>query len=155
MACRSVEKAEEAAKEIRDATKDVPGAGTVHVVKLDLGSLASVRQCAKELLHNENRINLLVNNAGRIQSLRLRTVQYSNNTQRNHEKLKTIFAGHQSVFSFLYHVAEINTFDMNEENHVSPPWLKIFLYYEVHVCHLVTWKILKVYSRWHKHFSLY
>lgn len=64
MACRSVEKAEAAAKEIHEATKDVPGAGTVHVVKLDLGSLTSVRQCAKELLQNENRINLLVNNAG-------------------------------------------------------------------------------------------
>ncbi|GFG35420.1 hypothetical protein Cfor_07746 [Coptotermes formosanus] len=64
MACRSVEKAEAAAKEIREATKDVPGAGTVHVVKLDLGSLTSVRQCAKELLQNESRINLLVNNAG-------------------------------------------------------------------------------------------
>jgi NAD(P)-dependent dehydrogenase (short-subunit alcohol dehydrogenase family) len=65
MACRSVEKAEEAAKEIREATKDIPGAGTVHVVKLDLGSLASVRQCASELLQTESRINLLVNNAGR------------------------------------------------------------------------------------------
>jgi NAD(P)-dependent dehydrogenase (short-subunit alcohol dehydrogenase family) len=64
MACRNVEKAEEAAKEIRDTTKDVPGAGTVHIVKLDLGSLASVRQCANELLQTENRINLLVNNAG-------------------------------------------------------------------------------------------
>jgi NAD(P)-dependent dehydrogenase (short-subunit alcohol dehydrogenase family) len=60
-----VEEAEEAAKEIREATKDVPGAGTVHIVKLDLGSLASVRQCANELLRTENRINLLVNNAGR------------------------------------------------------------------------------------------
>jgi NAD(P)-dependent dehydrogenase (short-subunit alcohol dehydrogenase family) len=66
MACRSVEKAEAAAKEIHEATKDVPGAGTVHVVKLDLGSLTSVRQCAKELLQNENRINLLVNNAGTV-----------------------------------------------------------------------------------------
>ena len=65
MACRSVEKAEVAAKEIRDATQDVPGAGTVYVVKLDLGSLTSARQCAKELLQAENDIHLLVNNAGR------------------------------------------------------------------------------------------
>jgi len=74
MACRSVEKAEEAAKEIRDATKDLPGAGTVHVVKLDLGSLASVRQCAKELLQTEDRIDLLVNNAGRALGSRRRTI---------------------------------------------------------------------------------
>jgi NAD(P)-dependent dehydrogenase (short-subunit alcohol dehydrogenase family) len=69
-----VENAEAAAKEIRDATKDLPGAGTVHVVKLDLGSLASVRQCAKELLQTESRINLLVNNAGRALGSRRRTV---------------------------------------------------------------------------------
>ena len=74
MACRSVENAEAAAKEIRDATKDLPGAGTVHVVKLDLGSLASVRQCAKELLQTESRINLLVNNAGRALGSRRRTI---------------------------------------------------------------------------------
>jgi NAD(P)-dependent dehydrogenase (short-subunit alcohol dehydrogenase family) len=74
MACRSVENAEAAAKEISDATRDLPGAGTVHVVKLDLGSLASVRQCAKELLQTEGRINLLVNNAGRVLGSRRRTV---------------------------------------------------------------------------------
>jgi NAD(P)-dependent dehydrogenase (short-subunit alcohol dehydrogenase family) len=69
-----VENAEAAAKEIRDATKDLQGAGTVYVVKLDLGSLASVRQCAKELLQTESRINLLVNNAGRAPGSRRRTV---------------------------------------------------------------------------------
>jgi len=69
-----MESAEAAAKEIRDATKELPGAGTVHVVKLDLGSLASVRQCAKELLQTENRINLLVNNAGIALGSRLRNI---------------------------------------------------------------------------------
>ncbi|PNF13961.1 Retinol dehydrogenase 12 [Cryptotermes secundus] len=64
MACRSVDKAEAAAKEIRDVTRDVQGAGTVRVVRLDLGSLASVRQCAQELLKTEDRIHLLINNAG-------------------------------------------------------------------------------------------
>ena len=76
MACRSMENAEAAAKEICDATKDLPGAGTVHVVKLDLGSLASVRQCAKELLQTENHINLLVNNAGRTLGSRRRTFPF-------------------------------------------------------------------------------
>lgn len=64
MACRSVDKAEAAASEIRDATRDVQGAGTVRVVRLDLGSLASVRQCAQELLETEHRVHLLINNAG-------------------------------------------------------------------------------------------
>ncbi|KDR11852.1 retinol dehydrogenase 12-like isoform X1 [Zootermopsis nevadensis] len=64
MACRSVEKAEAAAEQIRGATRDLKGAGAVDVVKLDLGSLTSVRQCADQLLRAEQRVHLLVNNAG-------------------------------------------------------------------------------------------
>ncbi|XP_021933884.1 retinol dehydrogenase 13-like isoform X2 [Zootermopsis nevadensis] len=63
MACRSVEKAEAAAEQIRGATRDLKGAGAVDVVKLDLGSLTSVRQCADQLLRAEQRVHLLVNNA--------------------------------------------------------------------------------------------
>jgi NAD(P)-dependent dehydrogenase (short-subunit alcohol dehydrogenase family) len=89
MACRSVEKAEAAAKEIREATKDVPGAGTVHVVKLDLGSLTSVRQCAKELLQNESRINLLVNNAGIVADSRGRTMVHRHSLTKCYRCLKS------------------------------------------------------------------
>ncbi|GFG29165.1 hypothetical protein Cfor_00228, partial [Coptotermes formosanus] len=64
MACRDVGKAEEAAKDIRRMAEGVEGAGTVEVVCLNLGSLASVRQCAQELLRKEEKIHLLVNNAG-------------------------------------------------------------------------------------------
>lgn len=64
MACRDVAKAEKTAQDIRDATKDVEGAGTVEVVCLNLGSLASVRQCAREILDKTDNIHLLVNNAG-------------------------------------------------------------------------------------------
>lgn len=64
MACRDIGKAEEAAKDIRSLTEGVEGAGTVEVVCLNLGSLASVRQCAQELLRKEEKIQLLVNNAG-------------------------------------------------------------------------------------------
>jgi NAD(P)-dependent dehydrogenase (short-subunit alcohol dehydrogenase family) len=70
MACRSVDKAEAAANEIRDATRDVQGSGTVRVVRLDLGSLASVRHCAQELLETEDQIHLLINNAGTARDLR-------------------------------------------------------------------------------------
>jgi short-subunit dehydrogenase len=35
------------------------------VVKLDLASLASVRQCAQDLLRTETQIHILVNNAGK------------------------------------------------------------------------------------------
>ena len=64
MACRDIGKAEEAAKDIRSLAEGVEGAGTVEVVCLNLGSLASVRQCAQELLRKEEKIQLLVNNAG-------------------------------------------------------------------------------------------
>jgi NAD(P)-dependent dehydrogenase (short-subunit alcohol dehydrogenase family) len=66
MACRDVGKAEEAARDIRKQTEGVEGAGTVEVVSLNLGSLASVRQCAQELLRTEEKIHLLVNNAGTV-----------------------------------------------------------------------------------------
>jgi NAD(P)-dependent dehydrogenase (short-subunit alcohol dehydrogenase family) len=64
MACRDMTKAEEAAKCIRSETEGVEGAGTVETIHLDLASLASVRQCAQELLQKLERIHLLVNNAG-------------------------------------------------------------------------------------------
>merc|ERR1719412_1832737 len=59
MLCRNIEKAEEAAEEIRKATE-----GKVVVHKLDLASLASVRECAEQLGNSLNRIDILINNAG-------------------------------------------------------------------------------------------
>ncbi|XP_078671605.1 retinol dehydrogenase 13-like isoform X1 [Branchiostoma floridae x Branchiostoma belcheri] len=60
LACRSLEKAEEAAKEIRSQT----GNKNVAVHKLDLASLASVRQFAKVINDAEPRLDVLINNAG-------------------------------------------------------------------------------------------
>jgi len=45
--------------------KDTEGAGQLVVMKLDLASLASVRQCAQDLLRTEKQIHILVNNAGK------------------------------------------------------------------------------------------
>jgi len=64
MACRDTAKAEEAARDIRKLTEGVEGAGTVEVVCLNLASLVSVRECAQQLLRTEDKIHLLVNNAG-------------------------------------------------------------------------------------------
>lgn len=36
----------------------------VSIVKLDLASLASVRKCAAEIIKNEPRLDILINNAG-------------------------------------------------------------------------------------------
>nr|CAD7420057.1 unnamed protein product [Timema poppensis] len=64
MACRDLKKSNEAADEIRTRTRSCEGVGQVVVVRLDLASLASVRQCASALLDTEPSIHLLVNNSG-------------------------------------------------------------------------------------------
>jgi len=60
LACRNVENAEAACDEIRRETKN----DKVVAKKLDLSSLASVRQFCKEILKEESRLDILVNNAG-------------------------------------------------------------------------------------------
>lgn len=59
IACRDVEKAESAAKEITSQTN-----GKVSTIKLDLGSIKSIRSAAEELKIKTPKINLLINNAG-------------------------------------------------------------------------------------------
>jgi NAD(P)-dependent dehydrogenase (short-subunit alcohol dehydrogenase family) len=68
MACRDMAKAEEAARDVRKQVEGVEGVGTVEVVCLNLASLASVRQCAQDLLQKLEKIHLLVNNAGTVTS---------------------------------------------------------------------------------------
>ncbi|KAI1886012.1 hypothetical protein AGOR_G00209660 [Albula goreensis] len=60
MACRDLTRAEKAAADIRQST----GNGNVVVRHLDLASLYSVRQFAKEYLVTEERLDILINNAG-------------------------------------------------------------------------------------------
>lgn len=60
MACRDLTRAEQAAKEIRLST----GNGNVVIRHLDLSSLYSVRQFAKDFLDSEDRLDILINNAG-------------------------------------------------------------------------------------------
>ncbi|KAM6910544.1 retinol dehydrogenase 13 [Xenentodon cancila] len=60
MACRDLTRGEQAAAEIRQST----GNGNVVVRHLDLASLYSVQQFAKEFLDTEDRLDVLINNAG-------------------------------------------------------------------------------------------
>jgi protochlorophyllide reductase len=61
LACRNATKAEAAAAQVRA----VAGAPTdVDVLSLDLSSLASIAACAKQVLDREERLDLLINNAG-------------------------------------------------------------------------------------------
>lgn len=60
MACRSVERGEKAALEVRKRS----GNNDVVFSQLDLASLSSVRQFAERTLEEEPQINVLINNAG-------------------------------------------------------------------------------------------
>ncbi|XP_072023833.1 retinol dehydrogenase 11-like [Amphiura filiformis] len=60
LACRDVGKAQKAADYVREST----GNENIVIRKLDLASLASIRQFAKETLEEEDRLDILINNAG-------------------------------------------------------------------------------------------
>jgi len=68
MLCRNVEKAEMAAKEIREQSK-----GEVVVYRMDLASLKSVKECAENLNNDLDRIDILMNNAGVMTTPEMRT----------------------------------------------------------------------------------
>jgi NAD(P)-dependent dehydrogenase (short-subunit alcohol dehydrogenase family) len=55
-----LDKAEIAGKEIRKES----GSDLVEVERLDLASLTSIRKCAETLLEKEDKIDILINNAG-------------------------------------------------------------------------------------------
>ena len=60
IACRDKTKGTSAVRDIRTTT----GNDDVHLYIMDLASLESVRQCAKEVLREETRLDILINNAG-------------------------------------------------------------------------------------------
>lgn len=64
MACRNVNKAKEAADDIKKECQNVANTGEIVITELDLSSLKSVRTCAEHLNKTENNISLLINNAG-------------------------------------------------------------------------------------------
>lgn len=59
MVCRNMDKANIAAKEIRNEAN-----GEVVVYQMKLDSLKSVRKCAEEINNGEEKIDILINNAG-------------------------------------------------------------------------------------------
>ena len=59
MLCRNKDKTDPVIEEINKETGN-----ELVFYKLDLASLESVRNCAKEIMHNEDKIDILINNAG-------------------------------------------------------------------------------------------
>jgi len=68
MLCRSVDKAEAAADDIRSEAK-----GEVVVLKMDLASLESIKVCVEQLKNILDKIDILINNAGVMQCPDLKT----------------------------------------------------------------------------------
>ncbi|KAF7710782.1 retinol dehydrogenase 14a [Silurus meridionalis] len=64
MACRSRERAESAAQEIRQQAVSEAGTGELLVRLLDLASLSSVRSFCEQINKEEPRLDVLINNAG-------------------------------------------------------------------------------------------
>ena len=60
LACRDEHRGTAAAEEVRERT----GSSNVVVSLLDLGSLASIRQFARHVKDTEQRLDILINNAG-------------------------------------------------------------------------------------------
>lgn len=62
---RSEERGQKVADELRASTgASALDAGRVRVIHCDLGDLSSVRRCAGELLHGDESVDVLINNAG-------------------------------------------------------------------------------------------
>jgi len=64
MACRSASRTQDAIESIKNQTERDDNVGELVFKHLELSFLASVRKCAKEILHTEKTIDILVNNAG-------------------------------------------------------------------------------------------
>ncbi|KAF8316061.1 NAD-binding protein [Clavulina sp. PMI_390] len=62
IACRSLEKANSAAEELRKSSNNA--VGIVEVIQLDLADLTSVKKAVDEYLQKETRVDALINNAG-------------------------------------------------------------------------------------------
>ncbi|KAL1131361.1 hypothetical protein AAG570_010978 [Ranatra chinensis] len=64
MACRDTNKANITMEEIKKEAESCEKVGEIIIHHLDLTSLTSVRKCAQEILSTEEKLHLLINNAG-------------------------------------------------------------------------------------------
>ncbi|XP_066535832.1 retinol dehydrogenase 14a [Hoplias malabaricus] len=138
MACRSAERAEEAAAEIRqqaaavesppEAEPQISERGELIIKLLDLASLASVRRFCDEIIREEPCIDVLINNAGVYQCPYTKTedgfemqfaVNHLGHFLLTHLLLDVLKRSAPSrivvVSSKLYKYAEINFEDLNSE----------------------------------------
>ncbi|XP_037007698.2 retinol dehydrogenase 14 [Artibeus jamaicensis] len=133
MGCRDRARAEEAAGELRrdlrpDGGPDTGGVGELVIRELDLASLCSVRAFCQEMLQEEPRLDVLINNAGIFQCPYMKTedgfeMQFGVN-HLGHFLLTNLLLGLLKssapsrivvVSSKLYKYGDINFEDLNSE----------------------------------------
>ncbi|XP_028578134.2 retinol dehydrogenase 14 [Podarcis muralis] len=133
MACRDPARAEEAARELRaemglSSRERGGGRGELVVRQLDLASLGSVRRFCQQVLQEESRLDVLINNAGIFQCPYMKTedgfeMQFGVN-HLGHFLLTNLLLGLLKssapsrivvVSSKLYKYGEINFDDLNSE----------------------------------------
>ncbi|XP_075226500.1 retinol dehydrogenase 11-like isoform X2 [Lycorma delicatula] len=133
MACRNLEKAEEASKYIKEKIQNIEGRGELVIKHLDLSSLASVRNCAQELLQENQNIHILINNAGVMMSPRQITEDgYELQFATNHlghflftllllpRILRSAPARIVNVSSIVHRIGDLYLDDINLEKYYSP-----------------------------------
>ncbi|KAM8952357.1 retinol dehydrogenase 14 [Pelodytes ibericus] len=125
MACRDRDRAEEAAQELRMETQ---GSGEIIIKELDLSSLRSVRRFCQQVVQEETRLDVLINNAGIFQCPYMNTeegfeMQFGVN-HLGHFLLTYLLLGLLKnsapsrivvISSKLYKYGEINFEDLNSE----------------------------------------
>ncbi|XP_030054693.1 retinol dehydrogenase 14 [Microcaecilia unicolor] len=129
LACRSAQRGEEAAADIRrELGEQEPHTGELLVKELDLASLSSVRRFCHEVLQEEPRLDVLINNAGIFQCPDMKTeegfemqfgVNHLGHFLLTHLLLGLLKSSAPSrivvVSSKLYKYGEINFEDLNSE----------------------------------------
>lgn len=92
MACRDMDRGHKAAEEVRKRS----GNGNVIVKQLDLASLQSVRHLANDIVATEERLDVLINNAGKLVK---DTLQHVVHQHLSEEVLTILYLGLAGIMS--------------------------------------------------------
>ncbi len=92
LACRNLEKAQEAATAIKEHT----GNGTLEIALLNLANLAAVKEFAEDFIKNHQQLDVLINNAGVM-------IPPASKTDDGYElQFGVNFIGHFALIGYLY-----------------------------------------------------
>jgi NAD(P)-dependent dehydrogenase (short-subunit alcohol dehydrogenase family) len=92
MACRDLDRAEEAAKKL----SSVNAAGSLEIAQLNLSSLSAIKEFADQMIKKHNKIDILINNAGVM-------LPPASKTDDGFElQFGTNFIGHYALTGYLY-----------------------------------------------------